>query len=235
MRFAWIILMVGLALTAGGAQLDRQSRRTAILAPVVPPMFKSYAQYRQVMAQVRTAEPREALKMAQLLVQRRPIPSEHLSLLAMAMGRNGETEKAFVLYQKAAQRGWRDSIAQQTRLRIAVEVGDMAEASRRIAALWGIRETQMHLADATAKVLETSDGRKAMAATMSANGRWIGAFLAESDAVPPQHLAETIAMAAAQGARLNCTVLQRFETVYTQRKLPVQAAQIAKARQTCSR
>ena len=234
-RHAWTGLMIVLALFAGGAQLDRQSRRTPILAPLVPPMFRNYAQSQEVYNTVRSAEPSKALAEARLLVQRRPIPSEHLSLLAIAMVRNGDNGKAFLLVQKAAQRGWRDSLAQQAMLKIAMDVGDMAEASRRLAALWGIDETQMPLAEATAKVLASAEGRKAMASTMSADGRWISAFLARSSAVKPQHLAETLAMAAAQGARLDCSQLQRIESAYMRQKLDTEAGLVGKARTTCTR
>lgn len=234
-RYVWISLMVILALLASGAQLDRQSRRNPMLAPLVPSMFRSFAQARQVISTVRSAEPAEALKAAELLVQRRPIPAEHLSLLAIAKARSGDNANAMLLLQMAAQRGWRDSIAQQSMFGIAFNAGDMAEASRRLAALWGIGERQMPLAASTAKVLATPEGRKAMAAAMSTNGRWINAFLTESEAMPPHHLAQTIAMASAKGAHLNCAALQRIETVYAKRKLAAETEMLATARQTCSR
>lgn len=227
--------MAMLALLASGAQLDRQSRRTPMLAPIVPAMFRSFAQARHVISTVRSAEPAEALKAAELLVKRRPIPAEHLSLLAIAKARNGDNDAALQLLQAAARRGWRDSIAQQSMFSIAFNAGDMAESSRRLAALWGIRENQMLLSDSTAKVLATPEGRKAMAKTMSANGRWTSAFLNDSEAVPPRDLAETIAMAATQGARLDCRILQRIETAYAQRKLIAEVALITQARKTCAR
>ena len=127
-RYVWISLMVILALLASGAQLDRQSRRNPMLAPLVPSMFRSFAQARQVISTVRSAEPAEALKAAELLVQRRPIPAEHLSLLAIAKARSGDNANAMLLLQMAAQRGWRDSIAQQSMFGIAFNAGDMAEA-----------------------------------------------------------------------------------------------------------
>jgi hypothetical protein len=234
-RYVWISLMCVLALLACGAQLDRQSRRDPILAPLVPPMFRSFAQARHVIATVRSAEPAQALEAAELLVQRRPVPAEHLSLLAIAKARNEDSANALLLLQTAAQRGWRDSIAQQSMFGIAFNAGDMAEASRRLAALWAIGETQMPLAAATAKVLATPEGRKAMAATMSTSGRWTSAFLNGSEAIPPQDLAQTIALAADQGARLNCAILQRIETGYAKRKLAGEADMIASARRTCAR
>ncbi|WP_054105969.1 hypothetical protein [Novosphingobium sp. AAP83] len=234
-RYAWIGLLVALAFLAAGAQLDRQARRTPMLAPVVPQMFRSFSQARLVLSTVRSADPAEALKAAQLLVQRRPIPAEHLSLLAIATVRNGDNEKAFLLLQKAAQRGWRDSVAQQTMLEIATKAGDLPEATRRLAALWGMGESQMPLAAATAKLMASADGRKAMAATMANNGRWMDAFLAQSGAVQPEHLAETLALAARQGARFECSTLQRIESVYTRRKLDAEAGLIAEARKNCVR
>lgn len=234
-RYAWISLMILLAVLASGAELDRQSRRSPMLAPLVPPMFRSFAQAQQVIATVRSAEPAEALKAAQLLVQRRPIPAEHLSLLAIAKARNGDNEAALLLLQKAARRGWRDSIAQQTMFGIAFNAGDMAESSRRIAALWAIRENQMPLVASTAKVLATPEGRRAMAATLSTNGVWTNTFLTARDGVPPEHFAETLALAAAQGAHLDCAILQRTEQQYKKDRHDAAAALIAQSRQSCKR
>ncbi len=234
-RYAWICLMVILGVFASGAQLDRESRRSPMLAPLVPPMFRSFSQAHQVISTVRSAKPADALNAAQLLVQRRPIPSEHLSLLAIAKARNSDNEAALLLLQKAAQRGWRDSLAQQTMFGIAFNAGDMAESSRRIAALWAIGENQMPLVASTAKVLATPEGRKAMAATLSTNGLWTKAFLSAREGVPPQHFAETLAMAAEQGANLDCAILQRIEQRYKRDRHDAEAALITKARQSCKR
>ncbi|MBA4353440.1 MAG: hypothetical protein C0409_01990, partial [Novosphingobium sp.] len=128
--------MAGIAVCAASAQLDRASRREPALASLVPAPFRSFAQERLTAASVRSEAPDIALSAAKTLVRRRPIPSEHLSMLAIAEERNGDRADSALLIQASARRGWRDAIAQQAMFDIALNAGDRAEASRRLAALW---------------------------------------------------------------------------------------------------
>jgi len=234
-RYAWISLMVLLALLAGGAQLDRQARRDPALAPLVPTPFRSFALERLTIATVRVAEPADAIRTARLLVERRPVPSEHLSLLAIAEARNGNTADAAILVQRAAQRGWRDSIAQRAMLNIAFNAGDLTEAAHRLAALWAMREDQELLVSTTNQLLKTPAGRAAMADALATNGRWAKAFVSAGAELQAGNFAETIALSATKGARLNCGILQRIEAAYGRQKLDREMALIASARQNCAR
>lgn len=234
-RYAWFSLLLVLALIAAGAQLDRQSRRDATLAPLVPTPFRSFALERLTISTVRVAAPADAIRAARLLVERRPVPSEHLSLLAIAEARNGNTAGAGVLVQKAAQRGWRDSIAQKAMLSIAFSAGDMTEATHRLAALWAMREDQRRLIDTTNQLLATPAGQAAMADALTTDGRWKKAFLSAGAELQALRFAETVALAATKGARLDCRILQRVEAAYSGKRLDREAALIATARQTCAR
>lgn len=234
-RYVWIAVMAVLAVLAAGLQLDRQARRQPELAPLVPAPFRSFALERQTISTVRADTPVKALQNARLLVERRPVPSEHLSLLAIAEVRNGNEAGAALIVQQAARRGWRDSIAQQAMFDIALNAGDMAEASRRVAALWAMREDQVPVADFTARLLATPQGRDAMAEMLTTDGRWEKAFLAAGSELPARAFADTVAAAANRGAHLDCRALDRLKAAYTLKKLDNEAAAIAKARETCGR
>lgn len=234
-RYIWIAVMATLAVLAAGLQLDRQARRQPELAPLVPAPFRSFALERQTISTVRADTPVKALQNARLLVERRPVPSEHLSLLAIAEVRNGNEAGAALIVQQAARRGWRDSIAQQAMFDIALNAGDMAEASRRVAALWAMREDQVPVADFTARLLATPQGRSAMAQTLTTGGRWERAFLAGGIELPPATFAATINEAAARGARLDCLMLDRLKSAYVSKHLENEAAIIEKGRLTCQR
>lgn len=233
-RYAWFSLLIVLAVLAAGAQLDRQTRRDPTLARLVPMPFRSFALERLTISTVRVAEPADAVQTARLLVERRPIPSEHLSLLAIAEARTGNTAGAAILVQKAAQRGWRDAIAQKAMLNIAFNAGDLTEATHRLAALWVMREDQALLVNTTNQLLATPAGRAAMAEALTTDGRWEKAFLSAGAELQAQNFAETIALAAAKGARLDCRILQRVEAAYAGKRLVREAASIASARQTCA-
>lgn len=234
-RQAWIGLMALIAVLATGAQLDRQSRRDAAIAPLVPTPFRSFAQERLTIETVRSDDPAKALATARQLVQRRPVPSEHLSLLAIAVERNDDTATSGLLVQKAARRGWRDSIAQQAMFDLALTAGDVTEASRRLAAMWALREDQLPVLDLTKRLLATPQGQAAMAETLTTGGRWDRAFLAAGPELPPRAFAETISQAVRNGARLDCKVLKYLSNAYAAKHLESEVAMITKASQTCQR
>lgn len=64
------------------------------------------------------------------------MPAEHLTMLSAAQARAGETSAANFTIQLAAQREWREPIAQETVLRNALATGDKAEAARRFTTLF---------------------------------------------------------------------------------------------------
>lgn len=223
MRAIWIGLMALVAILATGAELDRAARRAPAIAGIVPVPFRSFAQEQLTIATVRSAPPAEALHAAELLVRRRPVPSEHLSLLAIAQERAGRTDKSGLLVQMAARRGWRDPIAQQAMFAIALNAGDHAESSRRLAAMWALQDHQAPLADPTNKLLATEQGRAAMAETLKAGGRWLPAFLTGAPIQAPVQVAQTLALADRLGARFDCRATKRLAGFYKVRRMAAEA------------
>ncbi|OZA63371.1 MAG: hypothetical protein B7X78_05655, partial [Sphingomonadales bacterium 39-62-4] len=119
-RNLWACLMVVFALCAVGAQIDRSVRRQPFLAPLVPPPFRSFAQWQITVTSVRSAPPPAALAEARRLVERSPVPSESFTFLAVALERNGDRKGSGLAIQRAALRGWRDPIAQRAMYDIAL-------------------------------------------------------------------------------------------------------------------
>lgn len=217
MRIAWFAILALLGCIAVGAELDRAARRQPALAAFVPGPFRSFAQENLTMANVRSADPKIALSEAQLLVARSPMPAEHLTLLAIAKERNGEREASARLIQRAAQRGWRDPIAQQAMFDIALAAGDPVEAARRLAALWALKEDQAPLADMETRLLATPDGQAAMANTLVSGGNWTKAYLRSVASKPADASAASIALALRQGARFDCSAVSQLKPALLKR------------------
>ncbi|WP_298289314.1 hypothetical protein [Novosphingobium sp.] len=219
MRAIWTILMVVLAALTASAQLDRASRRQPSLAAIVPPPMRTFAQERTTMATVRSAPPAVALAESIVLTERSPLPAEHLTLLSIARERSGDRVGSGETIQRAAQRGWRDPIAQQVMFEIALSAGDRAEASRRLAALIGTQEEQAPIKDMTKRLLSVPEGRKAMASALVGGGNWTRAFLsgAASDTSPA--MVETVAEALRGGAKIECRTAAVVTRIYQQQNI----------------
>lgn len=215
MRIVWTVFLAVVALLACGAQLDRAARRQPALATVVPAPFRNFAQESMTLATVRSAEPSVALAEARTLVSRSPTPAEHLTLLAIAEERSGDRTGSARLIQRAAQRGWRDPIAQQAMFDIALGAGDPVEASHRLAALWALQEEQAPLKDMGQRLMSQPQGRKALADSLVAGGSWANSFLRSVAADPTTEAVETVDLALRSGASIDCDVAARLKTAYT--------------------
>lgn len=219
MRAVWAIVMIALGLLTAGAQIDRASRRQASLAPIVPPPLRMFAQERTTMATVRSASPATALAEAMTLTERSPLPAEHLTLLSIARERSGDRVGSGKIVQRAAQRGWRDPIAQQVMFEIAMAAGDNAEAARRLAALIGTQEEQAPIQDMTKRLLATPEGRKAMIAALAGGGNWTRPFMAGGGADTSPAMVDVLAGALRAGARIECQTAKALKAIYLQKAI----------------
>lgn len=145
---------------------------------------------------VRVADPAVALATARELVRRRPIPAEHLSLLAIAEERSGHREQSVLLIQLAARRGWRDSLAQQAMFEIALAAGDADEAAKRLVAIVLLQSGDDDAQTRVARLLATPAGRAAFAVHIAARGKVARAFNASSGKVDRAALKDVNARAA---------------------------------------
>ncbi|MFO6446947.1 hypothetical protein ACLBKU_07335 [Erythrobacter sp. NE805] len=216
-RILWTATLIGVGALTAGLQLDRQAERDPSVAPLVPAPLRAYAQLPITAAALQGTDAAAALAEAETLVRRRPLPAEHLTLLAAAQAKAGEAEAATFSIAVAGERGWRDPVAQEAVLRIALAGGDQAEAARRYAALFRAPATpDALLASLAPEVLGEpgGTGQQTFAEVLAAAPRWHAQFLERGPQVlPPAVFAGVATLAVQLGARFPCEQLGTAGTV----------------------
>ncbi len=211
-RIVWIGILVVVGLVTLGAQLDRQARHSPPIASTVPEPFRAFAQARIASRAVVGEDTARGLSEAQRLVARRPYPAEHLRLLAAAQFEADQPEASAVTVQLAARRGWRDTLAQQAMLELALAAGDGAEAARRYAALLLNNETENALLTelGTRTFAEPQGGARTTFADIVAGGqRWHDYFLRRGARVLPADAFVEIVASAHRTTRFDCSALDQ--------------------------
>lgn len=212
-RILWLAALLGIAAVTAALQFDRQSETEPQIARLVPASFRAYAQTQITVSTLERGDPAAVLAEAKELVRRRPMPAEHLTLLAAAQARAGEASAAEFTIQLAAQRGWRDPIAQETMLRLALADGDNAESARRYAALFRSYATSDELLITLAPPVlgePGGAGQKAFADVLAGAPRWYEQFLQRgAQVMPPATFAEVLGLSLERGALFACEPLGR--------------------------
>lgn len=210
-RLAWAGALLVLATLTAFLQLDRQSDATPSLAPLVPEPFRGYAQAQLAAMAAEGPDAELALAEAQRLVRRRPVPAEHLTLLAVAQAKANRTDEAGVTIQIAAQRGWREPVAQEAVLRLALDAGDKPEAARRYAALFLHPTTSNDLLRELAPTVlgePGGEGQRTLVDILSGTDRWNSAFLRRgAQVIPASAFADIATASMKRGLRFDCGVL----------------------------
>lgn len=236
-RILWLALLAGLAVVATGVQLDRQSRKTPALASSVPEPFRSTAQLPIAVYALGGDNPDYALAEAEQLVRRRPLPAEHLRVLAQAQFAAGKTSESALTIQYAAQRGWRDPLAQEAMLRLALEAGDAPEAARRYAALFLRRDTEDALLEELGRNVLAEPGgagRQTLIEIVGGGERWHDQFLRRGARVmPPDAFAEIVASTAKAGSKYDCRVLRQARPIVESRDQPAAEAIASLIQEQC--
>ncbi|MEM8724118.1 MAG: hypothetical protein AAGE86_01215 [Pseudomonadota bacterium] len=212
-RLVWFAILIGVALVTIGAQLDRQARVSPTLATAVPEPFRAFAQARIASNAILGDDSARALAEAERLIERRPVPAQHMRLLANAQFKAEQTEQSAVTVQLAARRGWRDILSQQAMLELALAAGDEAEAARRFAALLLNSRTEDEvLADLGARTFANPDSEARPTFTEIVRGgeRWHEFFLRRGvRAIPPETFTAIVIDAGEQGTRFDCQAIER--------------------------
>jgi hypothetical protein len=234
-RIIWAGAIAVLALITAQLQLDRQSAREPAYAGLVMDPFHANAQFTMAARALYRQETDVALAEARKLVLRRPVPAEHLTLLAGAYYQDGQVPPASLAVQYAAQRGWRDPIAQESRLRLALEAGDKGEAARRFVALMVAGTNNQAL---TAELGEavfgtpSPDAEAVVVDLISETDRWHPVFLWRGvNALPADAFARITAESLARRTPFDCTMLGSAINQITQRD-PVAGEALARASKT---
>ncbi len=220
-RLFWIACILAIGAVTVAVQLDRQAASSPGLAQIVPEPVRSGSQNQMVSAALAGDNLAKAISEAERLVRRRPIPAEHLTLLAIARARAQQAEASALAIQFAAQRGWREPIAQEAMLRIAVEAGDQSEAARRYAALFLRDATPDTLLEEFGPVVlgdANGEGQQTMITIVGGGERWRNYFLRRAPRVmPPAAFSAIVTATSANGVRYDCELLARAQVTVTAR------------------
>jgi hypothetical protein len=111
MRVVWIAGLTVVAAIMAQLQFDRQALQDLEIGQWVGATFRGNLQVQEVVQALGGDDPAGALGEARQLVRHRPVPAEHLALLAQACFKADEVETAALAVHIAVQRGWRDPIA----------------------------------------------------------------------------------------------------------------------------
>ena len=212
-RIAWYAALGLIAALVTVLQIDKQSEFSPELAVLVPQPLRNYGQVHIVRGALAGADAAQGLDEAKRLVARRPVPAEYLTLLAGAQAKAGKGQDAALTIQIAARRGWREPVAQEAMLRLALSAGDEAEAARRYAALFLRPATpDALLKEVGPLVLGEAGGvgQKALVTIVTGGERWHPLFLRRGPIVmPPAAFSAIAAGSLAQGAAFDCGLLAR--------------------------
>ena len=202
---AWLFLLALVGIIAGLAQLDRQSRYDAELAVFVPDMLAGFARAQQAEASLETGDNAGALSQSRALLARRPMPAEHLRMLAEAHLLSGNNSAASTAIQMAGQRGWRDPVTQRAMLAMAQENGDHTQAARRYLALWIVLPNRAQLTPLAESIFTHPAARTEAARLLSNRKIWQRSFICSGlPQLPPTHAADIARRLEARGAAVTC-------------------------------
>lgn len=210
-RTVWLLALTGLAVMTALLQLDRQAETIPALATLVPEPLRAYSQPLIAARAAERDDPAAALIETQRLIRRRPVPAEHLTLLAVAQTKAGLADQAGLSIQIAGQRGWREPLAQEAVLRLALAAEDKPEAARRYTALFLRAATpDTLLSELGPSVLNASngDGQRTLVDIISGTNRWNDVFLRRGAKVmPPSAFVDIATQSLARGVRFDCGAL----------------------------
>lgn len=205
----WIAALAGVAIVTGFAQLDRSTRYTPSLARLVPPAFQGFAAQRLAAEAIVAKDLGDAQAFSQRLIRHRPLPAEHMLLLARTATMRGDEARAFNALDAASLRGWRDPLTQLMAGEAALAGANHEAAAQRLAAMLATGALPEMARSLAGRLIATPEGRGAMARQLAGEGRWqenaLTPLAAEAD---PMDFAQTIAQAHTLGAQWSC---QRLE------------------------
>lgn len=220
-RALWFASLLCLVFIVMGVQLDRQSRKNPALAPHVPEIFRSSALLPLAAAAIEAGDGDRGLTEARTLVQNRPLPAEHLRLLAQAQFAAGDIEASALTIQYAAQRGWRDALPQEAMLQLALSNDDPPEAARRYAALFLMRDTEDAMLEELGRTVLAQpggDGRTTLAGIVGGGDRWHNLFLTRGARVmPPQAFSQVLRLTLEDGTSYDCRRLRQAQRYVSSR------------------
>ena len=209
-RLLWYISLGVVASIATVAQVDRHAHEVRALAGWVPEQFRNFALIRQAATEAAEGSPSRAVTDARRLIVRHPIPAENLTILAIAEHRAGNEARSADALTIAAQRGWREPLAQKAVALAAAQSGEGEMAADRLSALWKTTAGKPFAREITAQLLKVSDVRNRFAAKLNSEDAWVPLFLkwAVSN-LSPSVFTSLVEEANQRGAKLDCSLMNK--------------------------
>ncbi|TIX48959.1 hypothetical protein [Alteraurantiacibacter aquimixticola] len=211
-RAIWTAAIAGVALVAVFAQIDRAARFSPGWAAAVPAPFRGFAQYERARVQIVAGNAESALAESRQLVRVRPMPAEHLALLARAELLAENPDNGLAALEAAGGRGWREPVSQLAMVEAALASRNYPVAAQRIAALIAVREAdRAQLAQLVGRLAAEAEGREALAGVLAIDGYWHRELLLRASfAMTPPQFAAMVASVREQGRELPCSTLGRI-------------------------
>ncbi|QZH76388.1 MAG: hypothetical protein JY451_07610 [Erythrobacter sp.] len=217
-RAIWFTLLTLLALLATVAQVDRRSRYDGELASLVPSAYVGFASEQRTRQALAQGYGERALAEAQRLLRYRPLPANHLTMLALAEGMQSNAASATAALEVAAARSWRDPLPQAASAQAALTQGEHTIAAQRVSALLATGELPDRAGELFARLVASPEGREAMAARYAAPGHWQANSLTGAALVArPPDIARALELALEMGAELPCDRLLRLAEDFVRR------------------
>lgn len=209
-RLLWCISLGVLACIATVAQVDRHAHELPALADWVPERFRNFALVRQAATEAAEGSPGRAVTDARRLIILHPIPAENLTILAIAEHRAGNEFRSAHALTLAAQRGWREPLAQQAVALAAAKSGQGKIAADRLSALWRTAVGKPFARELTVQLLEVPDVRNHFAAKLDNEKAWVPSFLnwAVSN-ISPSVFTNLVEAANQRGAKFDCSFINK--------------------------
>jgi len=197
--------LTALAVAAIGVELDRASVRYPFVVDFVPRSFRSFSLSILTDRALASGNVTTSLAGARALIISHPVPAEGLSKLGVAALQAGDEGLAARALGIAAQRGWRDVIAQQVTAASAIESGEWSVAADRISALWQTRQSGALIDDLTRKLVVNNQGRALFLNRISKFPQVSGDFIVWSSSnLDAKNIKVSIGFLRSTNLKINC-------------------------------
>lgn len=212
LRRAWYLLLLIVAAVATVVQVDRHAHEVPAYAAFVPHRFANFSLIGTAAQEAENGPPKKAVADARRVVSMHPIQAESLTLLAVAELRNHNQDLGSRALLLAAQRGWREPLAQRAVAIAAAQSGEWDVAADRLAALWKASSDGPDLRELSASLLQQPEMQAHFATRLvdDKEGVWTDGFVRwATDNLEPAVFVNTVTRANRAGARFDCAMMTK--------------------------
>ncbi|MEL7691462.1 hypothetical protein [Citromicrobium bathyomarinum] len=211
-NFIRITILFFAAVVCLGLQLDFATQARPALSPWIPEIFRAHAYQPLTLKDLRNKNTEKARVHARFLIERRPIPAESLTLLAVA-SLDAEPAIASRALLASATRGWREPLVQSAVINAALADKDWRVLSERLDALQRTGKIDAIPTNVWNTLLSHDEGRRALADRLAQDPVWMSRFLNMAGRqISANIFAATISEIHSQRGTIDCHELSRTAT-----------------------